>query len=444
MIITSRFLTCASSCAMTPSSSAGESRFMIPVVAQTVALFCERPSAKALGIVRLGDGDLRLGQVGLDAEALDHRVQLGRLLRRDLARAHRVQRELVGREQLKQREAAADQQDHRAARARPAMSATAKNDVERAEQEQREQHPGLEARVASELGLGDGHGSILANRLAPARRVPSPRPERRRKAALARLHNAGVRLCRDAGDPRLRASHARPRPSRSRGAAARPLGDPAARAPPASPPSSRSSPSCSSKIDQRAREDRPQEGHRARRSRPRSPATSGASGRLQGQDRRRCRPRQDVIEVDLDAKRAELERLQADLRAERARLVRLRKRLDETRAMLRHAARRDLQGRQARPRHRRPELRRLRRPARAQRVHRADLRPGPQDRHARARRQAGRGRAARSASTRSRTASSGSPRSSRRAATRSPTVKMELIGTRVGYAKHEGRQGAPR
>ncbi|MDX6683777.1 MAG: hypothetical protein QOG94_3816 [Solirubrobacteraceae bacterium] len=45
--------------------------------------------------------------------------------------------------------------------------------------------------------------------------------------------------------------------------------------------------------------------------------------------------RQQVIEVDLDAKRAELERLQADLRSERARLVRLRKRLNVTRTMLR-------------------------------------------------------------------------------------------------------------
>jgi murein DD-endopeptidase MepM/ murein hydrolase activator NlpD len=45
--------------------------------------------------------------------------------------------------------------------------------------------------------------------------------------------------------------------------------------------------------------------------------------------------RQDVIEVDLDAKRAELERLQGELRFERARLVRLRKRLVETRTMLR-------------------------------------------------------------------------------------------------------------
>jgi murein DD-endopeptidase MepM/ murein hydrolase activator NlpD len=53
----------------------------------------------------------------------------------------------------------------------------------------------------------------------------------------------------------------------------------------------------------------------------------GKIGTLQG--------RQRVIEVDLDAKRTELGRLQTDLRAERARLLRLRKRFDETRAMLR-------------------------------------------------------------------------------------------------------------
>ena len=108
MITTSRLATCVSSCAMTPSSSAGESSSMIPVVAQTVAAFCERPIANAFGIDGLHDRDLRLGQVGLDAEALDHRVQLGRLLRRDLARAHRAQRELVGGEELEQRTAGRD------------------------------------------------------------------------------------------------------------------------------------------------------------------------------------------------------------------------------------------------------------------------------------------------------------------------------------------------
>jgi hypothetical protein len=50
MTITSRFCTCVSSWASTPSSSAGLSRSMIPVVAHTVADRGERPSAKALGI----------------------------------------------------------------------------------------------------------------------------------------------------------------------------------------------------------------------------------------------------------------------------------------------------------------------------------------------------------------------------------------------------------
>jgi len=56
--------------------------------------------------------------------------------------------------------------------------------------------------------------------------------------------------------------------------------------------------------------------------------------KLQG-DITRLGSRQERIEADLAIKRDELERLQADLRSERARLVRLRKRLDETRTMLR-------------------------------------------------------------------------------------------------------------
>jgi len=45
--------------------------------------------------------------------------------------------------------------------------------------------------------------------------------------------------------------------------------------------------------------------------------------------------RQERIQADLDDKRAELESLRTELRGERARLVRLRKRLDETRTQLR-------------------------------------------------------------------------------------------------------------
>src|SRR3954454_13222950 len=50
MTSTSRLMTCVSSWARTPSSSAGDRSSMIPVVAQTVADFCERPIANAFGI----------------------------------------------------------------------------------------------------------------------------------------------------------------------------------------------------------------------------------------------------------------------------------------------------------------------------------------------------------------------------------------------------------
>ena len=78
---TSRLATCVSSCAITPSSSAGESSSMIPVVAQTVAVLGRAAERERVRHARVGDRDLRLGQVGLHAQALDHRVQLGRLRR---------------------------------------------------------------------------------------------------------------------------------------------------------------------------------------------------------------------------------------------------------------------------------------------------------------------------------------------------------------------------
>ena len=118
MISTSRFFTCASSCAMTPSSSAGESAFMMPVVAHTVALFCERPIANAFGTVGVRHRDLRLGQVGLDAEPLDHRVEARRLLGGDLLGAHCRERELVREEELGERQAADHDQHHAHAGAR--------------------------------------------------------------------------------------------------------------------------------------------------------------------------------------------------------------------------------------------------------------------------------------------------------------------------------------
>ncbi len=60
--ITSRLATCVSSCAMTPSSSAGVSSSMMPVVAQTVALLGERPSANAFGIAVLATATFGFGR----------------------------------------------------------------------------------------------------------------------------------------------------------------------------------------------------------------------------------------------------------------------------------------------------------------------------------------------------------------------------------------------
>ena len=54
---------------------------MIPVVAHTVAFLGERPIANAFGIRVLATATRGFGQVGLHAQALDHRVQLRRLLR---------------------------------------------------------------------------------------------------------------------------------------------------------------------------------------------------------------------------------------------------------------------------------------------------------------------------------------------------------------------------
>ena len=62
MIITSRLATWVSSCAMTPSSSAGESSSMMPVVAHTVAFFGERPSANAFGIAVLATATFGFGR----------------------------------------------------------------------------------------------------------------------------------------------------------------------------------------------------------------------------------------------------------------------------------------------------------------------------------------------------------------------------------------------
>ena len=149
MISTSRFFTWASSWAMTPSSSAGESVFMIPVVAHTVALL--RRAAHGEGV---GHGVSATAIFGLGRSAWMQRRSIiacrpGRLLGRDLLGAHRGQRELVREEQLQQRQAA-DDHDHDDRAGAGGEQRADEGHVQQPQQEQRDQHPELEAGVARE------------------------------------------------------------------------------------------------------------------------------------------------------------------------------------------------------------------------------------------------------------------------------------------------------
>jgi hypothetical protein len=75
-------------------------------------------------------------------------VEARRLLRRDLLGAHRREADLVGQEELGEREAAGDDHDHHRAGAGREQDAD-ERDVEQAQQEDREEHPELESGVAS-------------------------------------------------------------------------------------------------------------------------------------------------------------------------------------------------------------------------------------------------------------------------------------------------------
>ena len=108
---TSRLPTWVSSWAMTPSSSAGESSSMIPVVAHTVADFGQRPSANAFGMrcrrPRPSAWAGRPGRRGARSSRAAPAPPAGVTSRR----AHGAQRELVAAEQLHGGEAAGDDRD---------------------------------------------------------------------------------------------------------------------------------------------------------------------------------------------------------------------------------------------------------------------------------------------------------------------------------------------
>ncbi len=115
--ITSRLITCVSSWPITPSSSAVSSIRRMPLVAHTVAFFCERPIAKALGMGVSITHTLRLGQVRLHAQSLDDPVQLGLFLGGDLFGAERRERDLVRGEELQRQHEHCDHDDQAGGRA---------------------------------------------------------------------------------------------------------------------------------------------------------------------------------------------------------------------------------------------------------------------------------------------------------------------------------------
>ena len=116
--VTSRWATCESSWARTASNSAGVSRWRSPVVTQTSARLGDPAGRERVRHVRVGHRHPRLRHVRERAEPVDHRVQFGRLGRRDLSPVHGVERHPVGEEPLGEQHHAGDDHDGDPARRR--------------------------------------------------------------------------------------------------------------------------------------------------------------------------------------------------------------------------------------------------------------------------------------------------------------------------------------
>ncbi len=180
--ITSRLMMCVSSWAITPSSSEGDEQLEDPRRRADRRRLARAPHRERVGHRGVHHVDARLGQVGLYAQALDQRVQLRRLLRRDLVRAHRPQRELVRREELHAEQADGHDEDRDAACAGGEQHADEQY-VDRAEQEQRGDHPDLKPGVAAE-GRGACHGIDVSRTpthtyvVSELRGAGPPRPRR--------------------------------------------------------------------------------------------------------------------------------------------------------------------------------------------------------------------------------------------------------------------------
>ena len=117
--ITSRLITCVSSCAITPSSSAGLEQFEDAGVAHTVVDFFERPIANAFGIDVSIVHTLGLGRSACTHSRSTIPCSSGSCAGVDLLDPQRRQRDLVRGEQL------IDQQHHRDDHDDPAPAPTA-------------------------------------------------------------------------------------------------------------------------------------------------------------------------------------------------------------------------------------------------------------------------------------------------------------------------------
>ncbi len=163
--ITSRFWTWVSSWPSTRLELAVAEQRRIPVVAQTVAVLGERPTANAFGIGVVGDRDAWLWQVRLDAEPLDDRVQAACILGvagAHLAGAHRQQGDLVRGEQLDQEQRPGHDRDRDRAGAGGEQHAD-QHGIYEPEQEQGQDHPGLKPAIAAEVVRARHNEFILAD-----------------------------------------------------------------------------------------------------------------------------------------------------------------------------------------------------------------------------------------------------------------------------------------
>ena len=106
--------------------------------------------AKALGTSVVGDGHLRLGHVGQGAQPVDHAVQLGRLLGRDLLGVHGVHGDLGAEPVLAEQQPDADDQDQDEAVEEVEEDAD-EHGVEHDEEEPRHEHPVGEAPVRRDV-----------------------------------------------------------------------------------------------------------------------------------------------------------------------------------------------------------------------------------------------------------------------------------------------------